>query len=1093
MKPFLTRVLRLCAVWAAGLVLSGCAALQVDVDVYKGPLANTDETQQAQLASMALSARPLVLTMRNLLLDDLDLLNGTVTAVVTVAAADGTSRTESQVRQTKAPLVAQTVTQSVNGQTTTKQVTVNLRDNHINTENWDRFAKTLTYSLEANSCEAVKLRNAKQLNGVLSFYEDRQPMRDQVDWDPTGWGQARRAEGIQTLARRLIDAPEANKAATNEAYRRLESMLVDFAARIQFYATNSWLIDECAQTSGGGSPRGYGSPEGGMPAGAISSSLKDASKRIKPLLETVANTIFVQADEMRRKSQHATQQGNYGTLEWEAARAAFTAGPHRVYEQMLQELALLEREKPSQPSPASPQAVTTELSDAALLALQTVVAGARAPAEKSASLARTLGKAQAPAPLEAAHKAVTVLRIDTLPAWLRDGAAIEALNPPNATTTLPQLKDSLAKWLGDEIAIYPAAGVPRHTRLVAAQQALATLTFSATARTLAWPTALQEMRNAVASKFAEQYRHYQGRALELNEALGPSTPVVTQAARPAAPQAAVGTADIKTAEDAKAVRQLIAGVRADVLRTLGPGSIDARAVPTQVREALEAARSKLPQVEGKPDAAAAAPYDKAIAYARQFRVSASSIPTLATTTQTLHAKPIDVVDSLIAVLRHQHLEAIQRSGKDSEDATRIAEAMTQALEYRKSMVYIRPSSTYLRSALPSTFAQVNPRLGWSNMLMDTIKNLSKATQKDPEQDVREELDKAFWQNINTVRVNASGSSNFVLAKDDVGNWYVKAMGADPKAMINAAKNLALFNAGGKFNVNLLRMNELETKLDDDKYKDDVRRDEWRGELRELKDGSGSFGATAERETTLALFRRNYDDSTRADASALRLALPGVPDRIKARWQETFRDDPARLASAQALMAAPDLSYSAVTASLADSTATTPLPAQIVKALRNVASYQSALAARVRGDATMTAPENASVTAAINDARAKAGLQEAAGKTATEQARQVADLEQQLANAPPDQQDAVRQKLNTARTQSNSAIQEWQTATVNFNAAQAELASRRNALAAARDRQSRAAADVGRVTRPLIAESASKRLRAVQSLESAANVVGRREP
>ena len=48
--------------------LAGCAALQVDVDVYKGPLANTDDTQVQQLASVALTAKPLISTMRNQLL-----------------------------------------------------------------------------------------------------------------------------------------------------------------------------------------------------------------------------------------------------------------------------------------------------------------------------------------------------------------------------------------------------------------------------------------------------------------------------------------------------------------------------------------------------------------------------------------------------------------------------------------------------------------------------------------------------------------------------------------------------------------------------------------------------------------------------------------------------------------------------------------------------------------------------------------------------------------------------------------------------------------------------------------------------------------
>lgn len=51
------------ALWIATLallLLGGCATLQVDVDVYKGPLAHEPEIQVRQYASMAISAKPLL-------------------------------------------------------------------------------------------------------------------------------------------------------------------------------------------------------------------------------------------------------------------------------------------------------------------------------------------------------------------------------------------------------------------------------------------------------------------------------------------------------------------------------------------------------------------------------------------------------------------------------------------------------------------------------------------------------------------------------------------------------------------------------------------------------------------------------------------------------------------------------------------------------------------------------------------------------------------------------------------------------------------------------------------------------------------------
>ena len=51
----------------AGMV-SGCAVLRVDVDVYKGPLANHEEVQLQQMATMAVGAKPLLIELRDTLL-----------------------------------------------------------------------------------------------------------------------------------------------------------------------------------------------------------------------------------------------------------------------------------------------------------------------------------------------------------------------------------------------------------------------------------------------------------------------------------------------------------------------------------------------------------------------------------------------------------------------------------------------------------------------------------------------------------------------------------------------------------------------------------------------------------------------------------------------------------------------------------------------------------------------------------------------------------------------------------------------------------------------------------------------------------------
>ena len=42
------------------LFLAGCAVLNIDVDVYKGPLSNHERVQTEQMAAMAMGAKPIL-------------------------------------------------------------------------------------------------------------------------------------------------------------------------------------------------------------------------------------------------------------------------------------------------------------------------------------------------------------------------------------------------------------------------------------------------------------------------------------------------------------------------------------------------------------------------------------------------------------------------------------------------------------------------------------------------------------------------------------------------------------------------------------------------------------------------------------------------------------------------------------------------------------------------------------------------------------------------------------------------------------------------------------------------------------------------
>lgn len=185
-----------------------------------------------------------------------------------------------------------------------------------------------------------------------------------------------------------------------------------------------------------------------------------------------------------------------------------------------------------------------------------------------------------------------------------------------------------------------------------------------------------------------------------------------------------------------------------------------------------------------------------------------SMPTLE---ENKYQGPEEVMDEVIVLLRHRQMEAVERFGKGSGQDKRATQALESAYQHRAGMIYIRPSSAYLRTSFPSTSLQDDPNLTWDNMLLQQgIRSLPFSSELrdilDPsvrrDRLLTSELDKQYWQNINRVRISGVGLTNQVVAKDDVGNWYVKQYSGDPKDIIKSAKNLALFNLGTKLPIDL---------------------------------------------------------------------------------------------------------------------------------------------------------------------------------------------------------------------------------------------------------------------------------------------------
>jgi hypothetical protein len=158
----------------------------------------------------------------------------------------------------------------------------------------------------------------------------------------------------------------------------------------------------------------------------------------------------------------------------------------------------------------------------------------------------------------------------------------------------------------------------------------------------------------------------------------------------------------------------------------------------------------------------------------------------------------DVLDRLITALQYQRIQAIQ---VDPKGVKGITDAIQAAYEYRSGMAYLRPAGAYLRNSYPATGLQSDPGLRWSNMLLEesgrSIPFIGGWLSNRDSQDlkIQSQIDKQFWQTINSVRVAGGGITNYVIAKDDIGNWYVKAYSADPTPIIEAAQKLAMFGLG----------------------------------------------------------------------------------------------------------------------------------------------------------------------------------------------------------------------------------------------------------------------------------------------------------
>jgi hypothetical protein len=147
----------------------------------------------------------------------------------------------------------------------------------------------------------------------------------------------------------------------------------------------------------------------------------------------------------------------------------------------------------------------------------------------------------------------------------------------------------------------------------------------------------------------------------------------------------------------------------------------------------------------------------------------------------------DVWDEIDNSLKYLHVLHVARHG-DSAYVGRIKDAQNLVARYRSGTMYLRAATSFLRNSYPAATLQRDT--DYKNLLIpDVFRSSGKGQER-----LQREVDKQFWQSVNRVVVKGGGKVNYVVTKDDIGNWYVKGYSADSKRIAESMKGLALFAA-----------------------------------------------------------------------------------------------------------------------------------------------------------------------------------------------------------------------------------------------------------------------------------------------------------
>jgi hypothetical protein len=569
-------------------------------------------------------------------------------------------------------------------------------------------------------------------------------------------------EGLYDLIEGYIVAADGrmhDPAELEHARRRLMTGLLHFSEKLLFVANHEVLMQSSGQP--------VNAPRSGSTPSSRPVSRRNEIEIYVRVLQAVGNRIQVQANELITRADHGLWQEDQADAEKQAIRIAYGKSPESLYADLTNAVASAE---PAYRKPDAEHAKSIADLKASLAKSQVVsLTSAHDNAKSKLTQAESAQKAAAE----------TLASIDAVVEIVR-GQDVGDASAKDLKTALNAAGGLLPAPVGPRLAAMLETHAPKSDETANAYQARLLAVLST-------ERATQEAARSAQEKAAEKLTQDAAEAkIKLTEA----------EAKDADQKKALGAAEAtrKRANEVRSALGELDRLRAKVLERLR--GIDGTVTPALVKsETLRVVRAESPDpVRGSTlqwVEAYQAASDKLI-------IADSEAPTNAA-----------VIDEVIAALRQEQILLTQEAGPESEAVKRVEAALDVAYEQRSGMVYIRPASAYLRTSYPATMLQNSPNIAWQNLLfrhsLRAIPLFGEPMTNPPRRlvQIQEEIDKQYWQTINQVRVAGGGRTNYVLAQDDIGNWYVKNYSANPEPIIRSAVNLAMFNLGATMGADLV--------------------------------------------------------------------------------------------------------------------------------------------------------------------------------------------------------------------------------------------------------------------------------------------------